>query len=59
LLVTNFLGATVGFNGAIDFVCAKPETVIEVTRAKMIVFFIFKVFKFRPQKYIRIRLKNQ
>jgi hypothetical protein len=59
LLVTTFLTATVGFNGANGFVCAKPETAIEVAKAKMIVFFIFKVFKFRPQKYIRIRLLHQ
>ncbi|NBX27747.1 MAG: hypothetical protein EBR55_05785 [Chitinophagia bacterium] len=58
-LVTAFLIATVGFNGTDGFVCAKLETVIEVARAINIVFFILTIFKFRPQKYIRIPLKNQ
>jgi hypothetical protein len=56
LLVTAFLSATVGFNGANGFVCAQPETANEVAKAKKIVFFILSRFKFRPQKYIRIRL---
>jgi hypothetical protein len=53
-LVATFLSATVGFTGAKGFVCAQLITVIEVAKAKMIVFFIFKVFKFRAQKYIQI-----